>query len=148
MLEVYLILGIMGLLYAKSNKPQENYLDYVNVNYEVEKEKEAEVVTEKKNVFPVKELKPEPKVYGLSGEEINPETFLTRDDGRQIQAYTTKGVKDFGDNKDVRYLKGKVMTINPLINISIILLKDMILSLIPKCKIDKDRKVTSRISGK
>ena len=105
MLEVYLILGIMGLLYAKSNKPQENYLDYVNVNYEVEKEKEAEVVTEEKNVFPVKELKPEPKIYGLSGKEINTETFLTRDDGRQIQAYTTRGVKDFGKNKDVRYLE-------------------------------------------
>lgn len=105
MLEVYLILGILGLLYAKSNKTEEKFLDYVNVNYEVEKEKEAEEVTEKKNVFPIKELKTEPKIYGLTGEEINTEKFLTRDNGAAIQAYTTKGVKDFGDNKDVRYLE-------------------------------------------
>ena len=81
MLEVYLVLGILGLLYAKSNnkKAKEPYIDYVK-DQKV-KVKEASKLLKNKNVFPVQpRTKDDTKIIGLTGKSILKESFLTRDD--------------------------------------------------------------------
>ena len=126
MLQVYLLLGILGLLYVKSNKNnQENTesfslnlkkpknLDYASVPEQIEKAKEVQknIDIEKKQQQKLNKLESktedEPKVEtfkSLTGNLIETKSFLTRTDGTKIEPNFVKERGHLGQ-KDSRFFE-------------------------------------------